>query len=334
MAGSMDDGVHRKQLTQILKAGVTTFVCLQAEFDPYVNEMEWKQCQKLRPYFGDAVAIVRQSKQAPPAQQLSQDADSMQFVYFPIIDQNVAPDTDVMLLLEDLNARMNKGEVLYVHCWGGHGRAGTVTACLMAMLQGISCKEALLRVQKYHDTRLETSEYPCQVMSPQRPSQRQQVKRLIEAWHAKYGRNENTEPPRQQKLAPSGMPNPVHIPKSQEPVIKKAGIKGRSLNIDYNGGVRHSFEGSVVQGYNTPPHRQGTKIHGKQQKILFNSPKPKQTASTPSHKHSSKLVKSPMYSNKTPNKHTRTVNPSLSLPDSYRFPSPVNLRGSGKSSRR
>jgi alanine transaminase len=87
----------------------------------------------------------------------------MEFVYFRIIDQNIAPDNDVYLLLIQLYARVQKGEVLYIHCWGGHGRAGTVAACLMAMCEGLSPAEALDRTQKYHDTRLETTEYPSKV---------------------------------------------------------------------------------------------------------------------------------------------------------------------------
>ncbi len=34
----------------------------------------------------------------------------------------------------DLEARIAKGEKLYVHCWGGRGRAGTVGACLLASM--------------------------------------------------------------------------------------------------------------------------------------------------------------------------------------------------------
>jgi hypothetical protein len=35
-------------------------------------------------------------------------------------------------LVEDLSARVEAGEKLYVHCWGGRGRAGTVGSCLIA----------------------------------------------------------------------------------------------------------------------------------------------------------------------------------------------------------
>jgi alanine transaminase len=34
--------------------------------------------------------------------------------------------------VEDLAARVAAGEKLYVHCWGGRGRAGTVGSCLIA----------------------------------------------------------------------------------------------------------------------------------------------------------------------------------------------------------
>ena len=37
-------------------------------------------------------------------------------------------------LLDDLEARMRRGEVVYLHCWGGRGRAGTVGATLLHRL--------------------------------------------------------------------------------------------------------------------------------------------------------------------------------------------------------
>lgn len=46
--GSMDDRIHRNQLSLILKAGITTFVCTQAEYDPNATESEWRRCLKLR----------------------------------------------------------------------------------------------------------------------------------------------------------------------------------------------------------------------------------------------------------------------------------------------
>ena len=44
--------------------------------------------------------------------------------------------------------------------WGGRGRAGTVGACLLAQLYGMSAEEALTRVQRAFDTR-QDGEWGC-----------------------------------------------------------------------------------------------------------------------------------------------------------------------------
>jgi hypothetical protein len=77
--------------------------------------MEWRRCQKLRPYFGDAVQLVRQSKQGN-GPSYPQDPDKMEFVYFRIIDQNIAPDNDVYILLTQLYARIKKVSFFDL-CW-------------------------------------------------------------------------------------------------------------------------------------------------------------------------------------------------------------------------
>ncbi len=55
--------------------------------------------------------------------------------------------------LADLRARIGAGECVYLHCWGGRGRAGTVGACALADLYGLSADDALARVQRAFDTR-------------------------------------------------------------------------------------------------------------------------------------------------------------------------------------
>lgn len=58
-------------------------------------------------------------------------------------------------LVEQLTARLEGGRIIYAHCWGGRGRAGTLGACLLARLYGVSAEEALQRVQRAFDTRTE-----------------------------------------------------------------------------------------------------------------------------------------------------------------------------------
>lgn len=59
----------------------------------------------------------------------------------------------LLALVQDLELRVAAGEKLYIHCWGGRGRAGTVGACLLASMYGIGADEALARVQRAFDTR-------------------------------------------------------------------------------------------------------------------------------------------------------------------------------------
>jgi hypothetical protein len=65
-------------------------------------------------------------------------------------------------LVEDLQQRLEKGEVMYVHCWGGRGRAGTVGACLLIKAYGLDAEEALVRVQRAFDTRQDEGRHPGQ----------------------------------------------------------------------------------------------------------------------------------------------------------------------------
>lgn len=71
---------------------------------------------------------------------------------------------------------LNKGAVLYVHCFKGHGRAGTVCALLIGRLYNLGSRQALRRIQLYHDSREESENYK----SPAAKCQIFQVVRLLD----------------------------------------------------------------------------------------------------------------------------------------------------------
>jgi len=62
--------------------------------------------------------------------------------------------------LADIRGRLAAGECVYVHCWGGRGRAGTVGACALAALYGLPADAALARVQAAFDTRRDDGAAP------------------------------------------------------------------------------------------------------------------------------------------------------------------------------
>lgn len=84
-----------------------------------------------------------------------------------------------VLPLTQLERRFHAGEVMYIHCWGGHGRTGTIVACLLARLHGFTgpegAEKALDLTSALHSTRA----IKKGARSPQHPIQYTQVRRLV-----------------------------------------------------------------------------------------------------------------------------------------------------------
>jgi protein tyrosine phosphatase len=59
---------------------------------------------------------------------------SIQFSRHPIVDGSI-PCTKLMVeILDRIDAAIERGGVVYVHCWGGRGRTGTVICCWLELL--------------------------------------------------------------------------------------------------------------------------------------------------------------------------------------------------------
>lgn len=166
--------VGEEQLRQLVKAGVTTFVCLQAEIPPQ-EEMRIGGVDGFVPYRAAATLLASALSPPPSIEEISAlrtpELDrflpprrhpaawqhrrriELGFAHCPIVDLGLPEPDSLRLLLADLTQRLENGECLYVHCWGGRGRAGTVGSCLLAHLYGMSADEALARVQRAFDTR-------------------------------------------------------------------------------------------------------------------------------------------------------------------------------------
>lgn len=64
----------------------------------------------------------------------------------------------------------NPNKLFYIHCNGGHGRAGTIGAYLMGKMYGLDVAEAVLHIEKCRATRIDktrnfipTPEMTCQI---------------------------------------------------------------------------------------------------------------------------------------------------------------------------
>ena len=83
----------------------------------------------------------------PYEQQLHTTAQQMdtpiELVYMPIPDMEIPPEEGMVAILDEIDRAVEQNPAVYLHCWGGRGRTGTVVGCYLAR-HGIAVGEAAL----------------------------------------------------------------------------------------------------------------------------------------------------------------------------------------------
>ena len=120
--GARNEPEMLAKLSALLDAGVTRFIDLTEEGE-----------YSLRPY-----ADVVQSLAA-------QRAVHVQHRRFSIPDMGTPAPAHLRQILDTIDAELGAGEVVYVHCFGGIGRTGTVVGCHLVR-GGIPGDEALAKI--------------------------------------------------------------------------------------------------------------------------------------------------------------------------------------------
>lgn len=54
------------------------------------------------------------------------------WLHFPIPDYGVPTPRQILNILDSIDRAIEEGETVFVHCWGGKGRTGTVIGCWLA----------------------------------------------------------------------------------------------------------------------------------------------------------------------------------------------------------
>ena len=142
-AGPRAPEVGRENLRALLGADIDTFVCLQDELPPQ-GEM---------PAGGIGGFLRYDEEVAALAKEAGGDPSGLEFVKFSIVDMSVPTQDYLAEIVADLEERVRQGRNLYIHCWGGRGRAGTVGAALMAALYEADGSEILELVQAGYSSR-------------------------------------------------------------------------------------------------------------------------------------------------------------------------------------
>lgn len=136
-ASRLDDETYHL-LTSILAQKVTKFVCLQLEYTPGVSEELWRNGEALRPYFEDVLYILDNKDKFMNLSHITLNKEDAKFQLCPILDCGIGDDEKILELCEELVNDIANGEVIYLHCWGGHGRTGTVVSIMLHLMYGVS----------------------------------------------------------------------------------------------------------------------------------------------------------------------------------------------------
>jgi len=177
--GLSDNTSLADQVNKIVGEGkVTTFVSLQAECLPENGSilLDGGGCRKsepknLPPYWKEVETAATQFSMPPPT-----------FLYYGIVGMKTAKSIDSLsIAAKDLAKRIKLGETIYVHCGGGVGRAGLVSACVMGILYKNLTADAAIDYTTglCHLRNLESKEEK-HYSSPETEEQKEQVRNFFE----------------------------------------------------------------------------------------------------------------------------------------------------------
>merc|ERR1712130_1057887 len=133
-AGKSAGGFPSSSLIDLVNAGVDTFVSLQESYYEY-------GCTDYR----HTLRNLAKKPDSPP--------HPINFIHFPIPDFGVVEDKDMLALTNQLADLLRNGRSLYVHCFGGHGRTGTVLVHLISAILGKDMQASMEVLKTAHKAR-------------------------------------------------------------------------------------------------------------------------------------------------------------------------------------
>jgi hypothetical protein len=146
--GSKDPEEMRQKLTGLVGVGIRHVINLQQE-----NE---------RDFVGDLfVPYAAELRSIATAQSVEAT-----MVRMPIQDMSVPTREEMRAILDEIDQSLALNFLVYVHCWGGKGRTGTVVGCYLARHRIATDWDALRKIKSLRrgvpDWRANSSQSPEQ----------------------------------------------------------------------------------------------------------------------------------------------------------------------------
>lgn len=142
-----DPSANRERVRRLLQAGISVFLDLTEPHETAGLELYADLAQSLQPA----------------------GAPELEFYRLAIPDMQVPSVAEMQSALDLLDAALSRRRALYVHCWGGIGRTGTLVGCYLVR-HGVVASEALAELARLRQ-HTPDSAYPA----PARNIQRQMV---------------------------------------------------------------------------------------------------------------------------------------------------------------
>ena len=124
------------------------------------------------------------------------DVGNVNYINFPIRDRSIPENLEkfssFVISISEIIKNLAEGEFIYIHCRGGHGRAGIIVSCLLCNIYNISSQDSLNKTNVYHNNRKVMNEKWRIMGSPQTEKQKNFVRRLFKPIFLNNIHNKNT----------------------------------------------------------------------------------------------------------------------------------------------
>ena len=191
----------------VADAGIRTFCCLQSEVPAQDDDAAWKKAEHSgggvyldgyaramwpKPFTWYA-PMVREVMECGDNLEEAASPDPVRYLHVPIEDLTVPESSGqfygllgelLTILGEAVDNESPSGAYsggIYIHCWGGRGRAGLVGSCLLSLLfPELDATQVLDLVQSGYDSRAGAERMPNALSkSPQTQEQREFVRQFV-----------------------------------------------------------------------------------------------------------------------------------------------------------